>query len=177
MATDPSSVKGILKTSSSLDEGPQQELKWDEMNILATYHPANKDYGHQKIDEPPTPYSHLAEEDMEDGEETEQGVNPGRSADPPSNGVNPGDLAARLLAQSDEVPKALRVDDSSSDEEAESPEAKAKRKQFESKRSNHYNEFQAMKLAQQLMQEEEDEEEGEEEDQDDEDEEDIGEHN
>ena len=50
----------------------KRDMKWDEMNILATYHPEGKEYGHMKIDEPPTPYSEMNEGDED--EEANEGT-------------------------------------------------------------------------------------------------------
>ncbi|KAF5284249.1 hypothetical protein FQR65_LT00249 [Abscondita terminalis] len=140
--------KGILKNSSSFDKQDSRsskkskETKWDEMNIIATLHPADKDYGHMKIDEPKTPYNY---EEM--GENIDE--------------LDASELAEKIRLGTEKPPKAMRshLDDDDDDDEEEdemlSPEERAKKKEFESKRKKHYNEFYAVKLARKLLEEEE----------------------
>jgi len=140
--------RGILKQSTSFehrgDDKCGKEPHFDESNILATLHPADKDYGFMKIEEPKTPF----ETYESDGEEPVE--------------LDANLLAARITAEGQKGPRPRRISEPSADpEDLEllSPEERDRRRSFESKRKKHYNEFQAVKMARALMDEEEESEE------------------
>ncbi|XP_052446413.1 protein phosphatase inhibitor 2 isoform X2 [Carassius gibelio] len=169
-------VKGILKNKSSIkaraeepvqdtpepgapfnseDDQEKKSQKWDEMNILATYHPADKDYGLMKIDEPDTPFNRIVRDDEDEG----------AISDSEGNTVLPGDVLAKKLAVAATEDVGSRFmeepDEESSEEEEEElgPEDQARKKQFQMMRKMHYNEGMNIKLARQLIASEQEEEE------------------
>lgn len=146
--------KGILKTSSSFDRHSgsgasyRKSAKFDELNVLQTYHPPDKDYGHMKIEEPKTPYNY-AEVDPE----------------------NIDQLDAELLAEKLMIAANTRTssfdddeeeEDSSDDNRQETEEEKERRLAFERRRKAHYNEYEAVRLARKLIEEEDDDDDDEE---------------
>ncbi|XP_054838605.1 protein phosphatase inhibitor 2 [Eublepharis macularius] len=132
------------------DAAGKKSQTWDEMNILATYHPPGKDYGLMKIDEPSTPYRSMVGDDEDAGSDTESGE------------ALTADVLARKLeaAAEGKGPKILAPQESSDEEEEEeeeeelTPEELEKKRQFEMKRKMHYNEAQNIKLARQLIEKE-----------------------
>ncbi|XP_071450122.1 protein phosphatase inhibitor 2-like [Hetaerina americana] len=145
--------KGILKTSSSFEKSDvpkskYKETKWDEINILATLHPADKDYGHTKIDEPKTPYNYWEDGESHSGDE--------------ADGLDADVLAERIQRGANMPPKIMmqeEIDEEEEEEEEElDEEERAKRILFDIKRKAHYNEFHAIKLARKLMERDESEE-------------------
>ncbi|XP_066912104.1 protein phosphatase inhibitor 2-like [Clytia hemisphaerica] len=134
--------KGILKHNH--EHNPHPEVKFDEMNILETYHPANKDYGHMKIDEPPTPYNH----EFSEGEEGAEG---GSSAGSGVSGVDASLLAGKLESTESRKDHQSESENEDDDDEHLSEAAKLKKKAFSSKRKNHYNEFTNVQKAREMI--------------------------
>ncbi|CAL1298738.1 unnamed protein product [Larinioides sclopetarius] len=151
-------AKSILKTSTSHDQAESNknaaDIKWDEMNILQTLHPPDKDYGHMKIDEPKTPYSYYED-------------NSGKEISGHSSDTLDADLLSKkinLCSEKDAKPKVLDSPSEEEIDEDETEEERAQRSAFEYKRKMHYNEFYAVKLARKLIDKDDDEVDGEEED-------------
>ncbi|CAL8309725.1 unnamed protein product [Lota lota] len=150
-AENPEETPGL-----SEDDQQKKSQKWDEMNILATYHPADKDYGLMKIDEPSTPYNRMVGDEEDDGALSDSDGHSAPTAD---------DLASKLSAAENVDPRFMREEEGSSEEEEEelSAEEQAKRSQFQMMRKMHYNEGMNIKLARQLIANENDEDEDEDE--------------
>ncbi|CAJ0937294.1 unnamed protein product, partial [Mesorhabditis belari] len=134
--------KSILKAKqqASLDN-KDGRAHFDEMNIIATHHPADKDYGHMKIDEPKTPYHFSDGEGEQSGDEaagsthrTQRRVSLGTAVD-----LSPATVLAGLTKEK-KVPEADPSDEEPLDEE----EIKHKQ-EFERKRKMHYNEGAVLK--------------------------------
>uniref|UniRef100_A0A1I7TMR3 Protein phosphatase inhibitor 2 n=1 Tax=Caenorhabditis tropicalis TaxID=1561998 RepID=A0A1I7TMR3_9PELO len=145
-----------MKQDSSL-EGKDGRAHFDEMNILATYHPADKEYGTMKIDEPKTPYHHSDGES--EGDEGVLGV-PSTRARRVSlgNAVDPEKVAEGLAHP--ESGKSLSSAEDSEDEGDLTEEQRAHRRDFEKKRRAHYNEGAALKMHADLDVEEEEADDG-----------------
>uniref|UniRef100_A0A182T8A4 Protein phosphatase inhibitor 2 n=1 Tax=Anopheles maculatus TaxID=74869 RepID=A0A182T8A4_9DIPT len=139
--------KGILKSSSSFDKhsaaSSVKSAKFDELNVLQTYHPPDKDYGHMKVDEPKTPFNYVEAADVDQ--------------------LDAEVLAERLRVAADARSDAVseeELDDDDDEEEEELTEEQKKRKlEFERRRKAHYNEFEAVKLARKLIEEDDEEDE------------------
>ncbi|XP_014866836.1 PREDICTED: protein phosphatase inhibitor 2 [Poecilia mexicana] len=165
----PRPIKGILKNKNSgrnlksvSDEAPaevtehgpglseddhqKKSAKWDEMNILATYHPPDKDYGLMKIDEPSTPYNRML--GVDDDDEGALSDSEGHSG-----GLAPHDLASKLEAAEGAEPRFMKEAEESSEEEEEelTPQVQAKKKHFQMMRKMHYDEAMNIRLARELI--------------------------
>ncbi|CAK5066110.1 unnamed protein product [Meloidogyne enterolobii] len=120
-----------------------QKARFDEMNILATHHPPNKDYGHMKIDEPKTPYN--AGYSDSEGEELSSGGGTGRPRRVSLAGAVDADELRKCISEGAVTkPKVLDPPGSGEDEDDDdavlTEEQLAHKREFDKKRRQHYNE-------------------------------------
>lgn len=142
--------KSILKAKQpSVDDSKrlmEERARFDEMNIIATHHPPNKDYGHMKIDEPKTPYAGGYSDSEEDSDSRGS-----RRRVSLVGAVDPVELSETLESSLKKgfSPRAQPPD--MDDEDVLTPEQIAHRREFEKKRKLHYNEGEALRRAKELL--------------------------
>lgn len=120
-------------------------MVWDEENIKATFHPADKDYGHMKIDEPNTPYEPPLSDDAD--------LN-----DLPALDLGGAATATPAAAATPSTAPATESEWEDPPHKAAGPAREPTKSDFSSKRKQHYNMKEAMARARQLQEEEEDDE-------------------
>uniref|UniRef100_A0A1I8EG52 Protein phosphatase inhibitor 2 n=1 Tax=Wuchereria bancrofti TaxID=6293 RepID=A0A1I8EG52_WUCBA len=141
--------KSILKQPSAEESKriAEDRAHFDEMNIIATHHPVDKEYGHMKIEEPKTPYHGYS--DSEDDTDSHVTKAPRRVS---LVGVDPVKLAESIEAGTSIPPAYLGKILPDNDSEVElTPEQIAHKCEFEKKRKMHYNEGAALLRAKELL--------------------------
>lgn len=143
--------RGILRNKS--EDKHHSGIQWDEMNILMTHHPPDKDYGHMKINEPPTPYNKWKDPDDEEG--AEGTVEPFSDDEADPGKLDAGHLHDRIKdapkRRSWEEPENNAYEDEDDELSASQQDLK---KEFKDKRKKHYNEYSKVKLARKLIEQE-----------------------
>ncbi|XP_033243226.1 protein phosphatase inhibitor 2-like [Drosophila miranda] len=105
----------------------QKTAKFDELNVLATFHPEGKTYGHMIIDEPKTPF--VFEDDL-------------------PKKLDTAELMEKLRITSQSATPCFGMEQDSDEEE------KLRRIEFERRRKLHYKEYFSVPLARRLIAEE-----------------------
>ncbi|XP_036919500.1 protein phosphatase inhibitor 2-like isoform X2 [Sturnira hondurensis] len=134
----PSELQPELLPSRSGDEPRKKSQRWDEVSILATYHPADKDYGLMDMDEASTLYHRMGGDDEDAMRDFEA-----------AQALTPDALANKSAAAEGSELK-IRVHGQDSSNEDFSPEKQERKRQFEMKRKLHSNEGLNIKLGRQL---------------------------
>ncbi|KAF0987009.1 hypothetical protein HZS_916 [Henneguya salminicola] len=130
--------KGILKKSKSSGDKKISGIQWDEENVAATFHPADKDYGHMKINEPLTPYESGSEFDEDSTNTSFDGT------------LSPQSLTSKL----EETKRKIVCVENGHGEDELTPEKQEHKREFERKRKEHYKEYLDVKHARELIEKE-----------------------